>query len=497
MDDRPATDALGMPAEQMRELGHWVVDRVVDHFATLAERPAIRTGEPASLLERLGGPLPEEPGDARAALEALTDVAFEHMQHGDHPRYFARVPGPSSFSGVLGDWLSTGFNALASSWGGGAGPATVELVAIDWLAALLGLPRGWEGLLVSGGSLANMTALAVARAQRGAGVAYLCDQTHASIRRALLALGWSAEQIRTLGSDERLRMDARSLADAVAADRRRGQRPAVAIATAGTTNTGAVDELEGIASVCAAEGLWLHVDGAYGAAAAACDAGRRALAGLELADSLVVDPHKWLFAPYDAGLVLVRHAGALERTFAMRPEYLADVQLEPGTVDFGNRGLELSRRARAVKLWLTLRMHGARALRDAVARGIELALIAQGMLERDPPWRVVTPAQLGIVTFTRDGWDAGEHAAAVARLTGDGYAALTSTSLRGRPALRLCTINPRTTEADLEGTLRRLAELGPRRRTAQTGVPARPAQAPAPPADGRASDGPEAASDSR
>ncbi|MGH2914450.1 MAG: pyridoxal phosphate-dependent decarboxylase family protein, partial [Solirubrobacteraceae bacterium] len=264
-------------------------------------------------------------------------------------------------------------------------------------------------------------------------------------------------EIRVLTTDDRLRLPAATVADAVAADCRDGGRPAFVIATAGTTNTGAVDELEQIAALCAGEELWFHIDGAYGAPAALCDAGRAPLRGIELADSLVVDPHKWLFTPYDAGIVFVRHAGLLERAFAARPEYLADVQSRTGTVDFGNRGLELSRRARAFKLWLMFRTHGAQRIAEAVQRGIELAQHAQGLIEADPFWELVTPAQLGIVTFTHPGWDAAEHAARVAALTADGYAAATSTDLRGRAALRLCTINPRTTEADIAGTLDRLA----------------------------------------
>ncbi|MHB1833657.1 MAG: pyridoxal phosphate-dependent decarboxylase family protein [Solirubrobacteraceae bacterium] len=460
MDDHEATDSLGLPVDEMRRLGYWVVDQVVEHFRSGDQGPAIRTGDPVELRTLLGGPLPQQPGDPLKALQTLRDVALEQMQHGDHPRYFARVPGPSSFAGVLGDWLGTGFNALAASWGGGAGPATVELVVLDWLVELLGLPSGTEGILVSGGSQANLTAIATARAERGPGVAYISDQTHASIHRALLALGFTADEIRLLPTDEHLRLAAATVAEAVGADRQAGRQPRFVIATAGTTNTGAVDELEAIAALCKAEELWLHIDGAYGAPAALCEPGRAALAGMELADSLVMDPHKWLFAPYDAGVTFIRHAGALERAFAVRPEYLADVQRVPGTVDFGNRGLELSRRTRAFKLWMMLRTHGAAGLRAAVQRGIELAQLAQAMIDADPLWRCVTPAQLGIVTFTREGWDASEHAARVAALTADGWAALTSTSLRGRPALRLCTINPRTTEDDIAGTLQRLAAGG-------------------------------------
>ena len=173
----------------------------------------MRTGTPDELREVLGGPPPEQPGDAMAAMELLTESALLHMQHGDHPRYFARVPGPSSFAGVLGDWLGTGFNAIAASWKGGSGPATVELVVLDWLRSLLGMPEGTEGVLASGGSLANVTALATARAVDGPGVAYLSDQTHSSIGRGLVALGFAAWR-RADGSHRRR--------DAHAGGRRRG-----------------------------------------------------------------------------------------------------------------------------------------------------------------------------------------------------------------------------------------------------------------------------------
>ncbi|HWE10389.1 MAG TPA: aminotransferase class I/II-fold pyridoxal phosphate-dependent enzyme [Solirubrobacteraceae bacterium] len=451
------TDALGMPAGEMRRLGYWVVDRVVEHYESGADGPSIRTGDAAELQSLLGGPVPEEPDDPGTALEALVEIVLSHMQHGDHPRYFARVPGPSSFAGVLGDWLGTGFNALASSWGGGSGPATVELVVLDWIRTLLGMPTGTEGVILSGGSLSNMTALAAARGARGPGVAYVSDQTHASVRRGLEALGFSAEQIRTLPTDARFRLTAEALAGAVRRDREQGEQPRFVVATAGTTNTGAVDELDAIADVCASERLWFHVDGAYGAPAAFCDAGRAALAGLERADSLTLDPHKWLFTPYDAGILLVRHPGVLEGAFSMRPEYLADVRSDSGAVSFGDRSLELSRRPRALKLWMMFRTYGLGRIRTAIERGIMLAERAQAMIEADSGWECVTPAQLGIVTFTHPGWDAREHTARVAALTADGFATLTSTTLRGHPVLRLCTINPRTTDADISETLARLA----------------------------------------
>lgn len=458
-EGRARTDTLGLETDEMRRLGYWVVDRVVEHFEDGADGPTIRASSPAELRAALGGPVPEAPGDPLAAMQTLVDVALPNMQHGDHPRHFARVPGPSSYAGVLGEWLGSGFNTIVSSWGGSSGPATVELVALDWLRELLGLPPGTEGVLMSGGSLCNMTGLAAARHAVGPGVAYLSDQTHASIGRALVTLGFPPEDVRIVRTDGRLRLTVAAVREAVHDDRERGRRPRFIIATAGTTNTGAVDDLQGLAELGAAEDLWLHVDGAYGAPAALCPAGREAMPGLELADSLVLDPHKWLFLPYDIGCLFVRRPGALDGAFSMRPEYLTDVRVDTTEVNFGDRSLELTRRSRGLKLWLLFRVYGAERLRAAIARTIALAEYAERLLEADPRWEVVTPAQLGIVTFTQPSWSAEEHAARAAALAASGYATVTSTTLQGQPALRLCTINPRTTEQDLAQTLERLADV--------------------------------------
>jgi len=413
--------------------------------------------------------VPEEGGAAQEALRILADVALANMQYGDHPRYFARVPGPSSYAGVLADWLGTGFNAIAASWGGGSGPATVELVTLDWLRELLGMPEGTEGVMTSGGSLANLTALAAARAHAGPGVCYLSDQTHASILRALRTLGFPAEHVRVLVSDERLRLPIEALTAAVETDVAAGRRPGFVVATAGTTNSGAVDPLPEIADLCRARGLWFHVDGAYGASAALCDAGRRVLTGIERADSLVLDPHKWLFQPYDLGCVFVSRPAVLERAFRMTPDYLADVAGAADEVDLRDRGLELTRRARGLKLWLTFRTYGLARLRAAIEQGIAAAEHAERLVAADERWEVVTPAQLGIVTFgLRDG-DYAAHRTRADALADEGFAALTSTRLHGRAVLRLCTINPRTSPQDIAATLERLGvrvsrldEAGPR-----------------------------------
>lgn len=449
-------DLLDLDPEELRRLGHWVVDRTVEHLATLRDRPAISVADEEALRAALGGPVPRSGASLTEGLELLADVALENQQHGDHPRYFARVPGPSSHVAVLGEWLATGMQAIASSWGGGSGTATLEVVALDWLRDALGLAPASEGVLQSGGSMASTVALACARHENGPGVLYLSDQTHSSIKRAALVLGWADGDVRVLPTDDHQRLAPATLRAALDADAAAGLRPGVVVATAGTTNTGAVDDIPAIADLCAAHGAWLHVDGAYGGPAALAP-DRSGIRGLERADSFVLDPHKWLFQPYDIACVWVARPGALYRTFAMHPEYLRDAQ---GGVDLHNRSLELTRRSRAAKLWLTLRTYGIDTLVRAVDRGIALAEVAQAAVEADDRLELVTPASLGVVTFSVRGLSDDGHVQAAAELTADGFAAATSTVLAGRTVLRLCTINPRTTQDDVRATVDRLAAIG-------------------------------------
>ena len=451
---------LTLEAEELRRLGHRVVDAIVDHWEGLEDLPPVRTGTPQELRARVGGPPPEAPGDAEAALDVLLADVLPFIQHGDHPRYFARVPGPSNPVGALADGLAAGMNVIAASWGGGSGPATVELVVLDWIRSWCGLPEATEGILVSGGSMATLTCLAAARAERGAGVAYVSEQTHASVLRALRILGLPEDAIRVLPSDDGFRLAVSNVADAVERDRREGRAPWCVIATAGTTNTGAIDPLPGLADLAAREDLWLHVDGAYGGPAVLAG---DALAGIERADSLVLDPHKWLFQPYEAGCALVRHPGALGRAFAMSPEYLRDVAA--GEVHFRDRGPQLTRGSRALKLWLTVQTFGMEAIRDGVARGIALAERAQRRVEETDGLEVVSPARLGIVCFRHVAPGASEeeldvrNAALVDRVVADGFTAPSSTILRGRTVLRMCTINPRTTDEDIDASVARIAAL--------------------------------------
>jgi glutamate/tyrosine decarboxylase-like PLP-dependent enzyme len=388
----------------------------------------------------------------------------------DHPRFFGFVPGPNNFIGVLADALAAGFNVFSGTWISGAAAAQVELVVIDWLRELCGLPDTARGLFTSGGSMANVTALAAARHavlddEVTDAVAYCSDQTHTSVDRALRLLGFGPDQLRRLPSDDRFRLAPDALRDTIRADRAEGRRPFCVVANAGTTNTGAVDPLPALADVAAEENLWLHVDGAYGAAAVVCERGRERLAGLDRADSLTMDPHKWLFQPFEIGGVLVRDERHLRRAFRLEAEYLADAVGEADEVNFSAYGIQLTRSFRALKLWMTLKVFGRKHVAAAVRRGFERAEQAERLLHDRDDWAIVTPAQMGIVTFrcVPDGWTEEEIDALNRRLapalSEEGEMFLTKTSLHGRPVLRLCPINPRTTDADLRDTIDRLDDL--------------------------------------
>lgn len=464
---RPASNAeLSLSPEEMRALGYRVVDMLVEHVATLPEQRVAHRARRADVRARLQEPPPEQATPFAEVLDRMRDDVFGAISHVDHPRFFAFIPSPSNFVSVMAEALAAGYNVFAGTWIESAGPAEVELVVVDWLRQLCGFPEPAGGLFVSGGSVANLTALAAARHVRlgdrlDGAVVYFSDQTHSSVERALRLLGFRAGQLRKLPSDAAFRLDVAALRGAVAGDRARGLNPFCVVANAGTTNTGAVDPLEALGAFCRESGLWLHVDGAYGAAAVLCDRGRAALRGLGDADSLALDPHKWLFQPYETGCVIVRDRAWLRDTFHILPEYLRDTQ-GAEAVNFADYGIQLTRSFRALKLWLSLKVFGLDAFRRAVERGFVLAEAAEQMLHGMPDWEVASPAQMGILAFRYapagmpdDALDA-LNLDLIRRINDDGHAMLSSTVLRGRTVVRLCPINPRTSEADLRTTLARL-----------------------------------------
>lgn len=462
---QPSTpDDLTLSVEEMRALGYRVIDRIADRFHTLSERTTGRKADPAVLRPMLSARLREHEGptDAAAVLDEVERDILSYCGAVDHPRFFAFVPGPSNYVSVLADALVSGYDVFAGTWLEGSGAIATELALVDFLRRECGLPPEASGLFVSGGSMANITALVAAREARagselGKAVAYCSTQTHSSIERGLRVIGFAPHQIVKIPADSAGRLPLASLAERVAADRASGLHPFLIIVNAGTTNTGAVDPLAEIASWGRSEGLWVHADGAYGAAAVLCEHGRKALAGLELVDSLSFDPHKWLFQPFECGCVIVRDGAHLKKAFQIFPEYLADVHRDLREVNLCDYGIQLTRGFRALKLWMSLRVFGIGAFRRAIERGFELAEYAEQKIAALPDWEVVSPAQMAIVAFRYKGTDQ-DQTRIVDQLFAGGQAFLTSTVHGGRTVLRMCTINPRTTIEDIDTTIALLAK---------------------------------------
>jgi aromatic-L-amino-acid decarboxylase len=457
-------DPLGLDPETMRRLGYQTVDLLVDRWVGLREQPVLRRGTPTELARRLHGSPPEGPQGFDGILEQLGSDVLPFVSHNDHPAFFAYIPGCGTWPGVLGDLVASACNLEASSWVQAAGPSQLELVVLGWFKQWIGYPEQAAGVLVSGGSAANLTALACAReallgAMSDRVVAYLSDQAHSSMARAARVLGFRPNQVRVLPVDDGYRMRPEALAAAMAADLRAGRRPLFVAASAGATSTGAVDPLAELAALCRERGVWFHVDAAYGGFAALTERGRRWLAGMELADSVTLDPHKWLYQPFECGCLLVREGQRLHEAFRIQPAYLKDTEAAELEVNFSDLSVQLSRTSRALKLWMSLRYFGLDAFRVAIDRSIDLALFAQARIEASAQLELLTPAKLGVVCFRRhpEGMDEDrlerQNQQLAARLAASGQGLVSSTRLRGRFALRMCVLNHTSRTQDVERVL--------------------------------------------
>lgn len=469
-------NGLELGPDAMRAMGYAVVDRLVDRIAGLDGEPAWRGAtrdEMRARLGDLGRPSAgawagdDSPSETfEALLDGLTERVLPYRGSVDHPRFFAFVPSCPTWPGVLGDFMAAGLNVFQGTWLESAGPSALELEVLGWFKEWLGYPESAAGLLLSGGSAANLTALATARAARldhdaGDGVIYASEEAHSSIFRAARILGFRPDRIRRVRHDTRLRIRPGALADAVEEDRARGLRPFLVVANGGATSTGAVDPLQELGALCRANRLWLHVDAAYGGFAVLTDKGRAALAGIGEADSVTLDPHKWLFQPFETGCLLVRDGPRLVDAFHILPDYMQDTEVaRPATpddaeVNFADRGPQLSRSFRALKIWLTLRFWGLDRIQRAIRSGIELAERAESRIRGSRTLEILTPAALGVVCFrSHDGESADRRR--VQRLSDSGLGMISSTRVRGEYALRLCILNHRSRWKDVEAVLANL-----------------------------------------
>lgn len=469
------SSALDLDREAMRSLGRKVTDMVAEHLSTLRSQRVHRP-EPRSRVETvISGPAPEESTDADTLLEFLRSEVLGRSSREPHPGFMAYVPSCPSFPAIAGDWLATGFNSFAGVWPVAPGPNQLELVVLEWFRTWLGMPEGTSGLLTSGGSAATMTAVVAARdgALRQGDisidrlVAYTSTQAHSSVVRAAWIAGISRSNVRAVPVDERYRMRVDSLAEAIGEDRASGMIPFLVVESAGTTNTGAVDPLRELAALCREQSLWLHADAAYAGFAVLTPDGREALAGLEEADSVTLDPHKWLFVPFECGCLLVREPRRLADAFRISPEYLKDVESDGDGVNFSDYGLQLTRYARAFKVWLGVRYAGLSAIREGIQQGMDLAAHAGRLVQSAAGLEILTPASFGILCFRvrPAGWEDGERLDALnervnARVNEGGRFFISSTRLGGRYSLRICVLGFRTTIQDIERLVSEIRRYG-------------------------------------
>jgi aromatic-L-amino-acid decarboxylase len=448
----------------MRRLGRRVADLVADHVASLRDQPVQRTLTRAEAERLVAAPAPEDGRSLDELLGHLEERVFPYHAREPHARFLAYIPSCPTFPAVLGDWLATGYNFFAGVWPVAAGPNALELVVLDWFRSWVGMPPGTSGVLTSGGSAATLTAVVAARhAAVGDDAAllprlvmYASDQAHSSVPRAGWIAGLPRGHVRLVASDDRLRLRGDALLAAIRRDREADLAPFLVVASAGTTSTGAVDALHELADVCEGEGLWLHVDAAYAGFAALTERGRATLTGLERARTVTLDPHKWLFVPFECGCLLARDPQALADAFRIYPEYLKDVESAGREINFADYGEQLTRYSRALKVWVSVSYFGLRAIRAAIDRGMDLAALAERLLRAVPEIEITSPARFGIICFRARPAHIDDAAAldalnerVNARVNATGEFLISSTRVRGTFSLRACVIAYRTTEADV------------------------------------------------
>ena len=449
----PPAGPLAMDPESMRRLGYRVVDLLVERARRMEESPVLRTGTPAEMESLLDEPTPEAAQSEDRVLDDLFTKVLPFIGRFDHPRFFAYIPGAGTWPAALADLVASAANIDAGEWREASGPSQVELTVLRWFTEWIGYPSGAAGVLVSGGSAANMQALAVAREalvgpMDDRVVVYVGDVAHSSVARGARALGFRPDQVRIVQTDHGFRLRADTVASAMDADIRQGRSPLAVVAAGGATSTGIVDPFSELSTLCRERNVWLHVDAAYGGFAVLTERGRHQLDGMALADSITLDPHKWLSMPFEVGCLMVREGELLRSAFEIVPEYLKETQLVAPDVNFANRGLQLTRGARALKVWLSLKYFGADAFRRAIDRSLDLAALAQERIERSQSLELITPVSLGVLTFRRRfPWANDEdeiercNAELVRLLAESGVGLLSSTRLRGTYVIRLCVMN--------------------------------------------------------
>ncbi len=457
-----------MDPEAFRRNGHSLVDWIADYLANPERYPVLSRVKPGEIAAALPPRAPEEGEPFEAIMADFERVLVPGLTHWNHPGFFAYFAITASAPGILADFLSAALNQQAMLWRTSPAATELEQVTLGWLRQLIGLPDTFEGVIYDTASIATMTALVAARETAIGGVrqrglagrsdvpptrVYCSDQTHSSIDKAVIAIGLGHDALRKIPTDDRFRMRADALRAAIAEDRAAGLLPIAVVATVGTTSTTSVDPVPEIADICAHERLWLHVDAAYGGVAAMLPSHAHVLDGADRADSLVVNPHKWLFTPFDLSAFYSRRMDVVRTAFALTPEYLRTSESAP-VKNLMDTGVQLGRRFRSLKLWMILRSFGAREIRERLSGHIALAQQLAAWIDAHPDFERLAPVPFSVVCFR---WkpagttlSEGELDAANERIidavnaTGDVF--MSHTRLKGTLALRIAIGHLQTTE---------------------------------------------------
>ncbi len=466
---------IDLSPEEFRRLGYRAVDMLADRLAQLHDLP-VRRPVPPDLREKiLHQPVPEDVTDADTLLTTIQSDILPYPMGNASSRFFAWVNSPPAPLGIIAELLAAGHNASVA--GGDHAATYIEHAVLNWLKTLFHLPSDSGGLLCSGGSVANIIALAVMRHVQAGGnmrahgfngesapmVVYTSTQGHSCLQKAIELLGIGNDYLRRIPVNDRYEMDIAALQAQIAADKAAGLRPVCIAASAGTVNTGAIDPLNALADICEQENLWLHVDGAYGGMGIL--ARPELYSGMERADSLAIDPHKWLYMPVECGCVFVRDEAKMRETFSVIPPYLRDDRDMPW---FSEYGIQQTRGFKALKLWVVMQQIGIEGYRDLIQRDIDLSKTLQSKIRHHPDFELTAAGELSITCFRYA--PAGIAAEQLDELNRElvlivqreGQAFLTTTILNNQRVLRVCIVNFRTTDADLDILLAALADAGQR-----------------------------------
>lgn len=464
---------LELSKKTMTEYGYKVVDAIVDHFENQSKKSpvfnATREEMDAEFLENA----PEEGKDPFEVLDFVINKVLTETDILSHPKAYSFVPGPSNYISAMADTLATGYNIFSGGWANGPAAAELEIVTINWLLKLFGLPaKKGGGIFTSGGSMANLTALVTARRIKcgddfSKAVIYMSDQAHSSNIKAIRTIGFRKDQVRIIPTDFEFKFAINKLKNSIAKDKLAGLQPLCLIASAGTTNTGTVDPLNELAAIAKKENLWFHVDAAYGGAAILSESGKKYLKGIRKADSVTVDPHKWFFQPYEMGCLLVRNYKWLSKTFTEKPEYLKDIEGNDSEINFYDHGIQLTRRFRALKFYMSIKTFGLESFRKAIDYSIKIAEKTEAHLRNSTHWEIVSPANLAILNFRfnpidkslseKQLDDINQHISA--EIIRSKEAHMVTTILHNQVVLRMCLINPRTTFEDILQTINKCEEI--------------------------------------